>query len=179
MRIIAGRYRGRRIVSPKDLSTRPTPDRVREALFSMLGGRVVDARVLDLFAGTGALGLEALSRGANEVVFVETNATVLMQNIALLKASGTSILRLPADKALRQITQPFDLVFIDPPYAANLWHDSMQQLLQYRLLCARALVVCEHPTRGAVPQAPVGLHHKETRAFGDVSLSFYSMESPQ
>lgn len=120
MRIIAGKWRGRPLEAPPGAGTRPTADRVRETLFSMLASRIgsfEDLRVADLFAGSGALGLEALSRGAAETVFVESNpsaAAVIRRNAEKLGASvqviGGSALALPR-------SEPFDLIFADPPYA--------------------------------------------------------------
>ena len=121
MRVIAGRYGGRRLQAPPGAATRPTSDRVREALFSVLGDRVAGARVLDLFAGSGALGLEALSRGAERAVFIETDRaalTAIAANVQALAAAGrasiraTDALRLPRDG-------PFDLILADPPYEAG------------------------------------------------------------
>jgi 16S rRNA (guanine966-N2)-methyltransferase len=120
-RVIAGRYGGRRLQAPPGPATRPTADRVREALFSILGARVVDARVLDLFAGSGALGLEALSRGAAQATFVERAPAalrVLRANLAALGAeaevAGADVLRWL--RAASDGARQYDLVFLDPPY---------------------------------------------------------------
>ena len=122
MRIIAGKWRGRTIEAPPGQTTRPTADRVRETLFSMLASRLIsfeELRVADLFAGSGALGFEALSRGAASATFVESDAkaaTIIRRNAEKLGASaqilGNSALALPR-------SQPFDLIFADPPYAAG------------------------------------------------------------
>ena len=124
MRIIAGTHRGRPIVTPKGDSTRPTADRVREALFSMLASRLGDfegLRVLDLFAGSGALGLEALSRGAAHCTFVEQDKPAidaLKTNIAKLGLAGTEV-RATSVLALGPASQPYDLILIDPPYKSG------------------------------------------------------------
>ena len=118
MRIVAGEHRGRRLQAPRGRSTRPTADRVREALFSMLGD-VQGARVLDLFAGSGALGIEALSRGAASVVFVERdNAAVaaIRRNLDAIGAGETEVIRRDVLKFLTSCAESFDLVFVDPPY---------------------------------------------------------------
>lgn len=124
-RIIAGKYGGRRIDTPKGDGTRPTSDRVREAMFSSIQselGGFDDIRVLDLFAGSGALGLEALSRGAAFAEFVESNAkaaSVIKRNLTDLGASGT-VTRTTAEKYVaRPAPEPFDLIFLDPPYALS------------------------------------------------------------
>jgi 16S rRNA (guanine966-N2)-methyltransferase len=119
VRIVAGEFRGRRIQAPRGLRTRPTADRVREALFSMLGD-VFGARVLDLYAGSGALGIEALSRGAESVVFVERDAraaAVIERNLASLGLQA-AVVRQDAVRFLGRAEGPFDLVFCDPPYDA-------------------------------------------------------------
>ena len=117
MRIVAGRYKGRRLRMPRGAPTRPTADRVREALFSMLGD-VSGARVLDLYAGSGALGIEALSRGADSAVFVERDpraAAVIRANIEAVGANG-EVRRQDVLRFLASDQRPFDLVFCDPPY---------------------------------------------------------------
>nr|MBO6294465.1 16S rRNA (guanine(966)-N(2))-methyltransferase RsmD [Schwartzia sp. (in: firmicutes)] len=148
MRIITGRARGARLKTPKGLLTRPTSDRVKESLFSILGGRVVGRRVLDLFAGTGSLGLEALSRGAASAVFVDRatehvlreNAehTRLNETARILRGDVFSVLsRLAAEGAL------FDLVFCDPPYHKGLWERALTALDASPVLSEGALVIVE------------------------------------
>jgi 16S rRNA (guanine966-N2)-methyltransferase len=121
MRVVAGRYGGRRLIAPPGSATRPTSDRVREALFSVLGGSLQDARVLDLYAGSGALGIEALSRGAASAVFVDRSPHAIAAIRANLEALGidADVRRLEARAALRTASaraDAYDLVFLDPPY---------------------------------------------------------------
>ncbi len=130
MRIIAGTAKGRILKTPASI-TRPTMDRVRAAIFSMLGDRVPQARVLDLFAGTGAMGIEALSRGATTAVFVDQDkksTEVIGQNLALLKFSG-DIKQLDAMTYLEHQHEKFDLIFADPPYTSSKDVDFVQKLL--------------------------------------------------
>jgi 16S rRNA (guanine966-N2)-methyltransferase len=117
VRIVAGSFKGRRLVAPRGTHTRPTADRVREALFSMLGD-VDGARVLDLYAGSGALGIEALSRGAESAVFVEKDAKAVAAIERNLAAVGVDapILRQPVERFLAAAEGPYDLIFCDPPY---------------------------------------------------------------
>ncbi len=131
MRIIAGRWRGRVLVAPPGDATRPTADRTREALFSMLTSRVgsfEDLRVADLFAGTGALGLEALSRGAGHCTFVERDRdalAALKTNIEKLRATGTDV---RAQAAEGFAGGPYDIVFLDPPYGSSLGQKVLPRL---------------------------------------------------
>jgi len=120
MRIIAGKYKGQQLVTAKDHSIRPTTDRIKEYIFEILGNFVVDALVLDLFAGSGNLGLEALSRGAQSATFVDKSQSslrVLRRNLGKLKvAEPTQVIKKDVLTFLRQNKQPYDLIFADPPY---------------------------------------------------------------
>jgi 16S rRNA (guanine966-N2)-methyltransferase len=123
LRIIGGRWRGRRLSIPEAEGLRPTPDRVRETLFNWLQPYIAGASCLDLFAGTGALCLEALSRGAGQVVMVEKNAHVvesLRQHVAMLQAVNAGVVHADAVDFLRQTPQPFDIIFLDPPFKSDL-----------------------------------------------------------
>ncbi len=123
LRIIGGRWRGRRLSVPEAEGLRPTPDRVRETLFNWLQPHIAGATCLDLFAGTGALCLEALSRGAGQVVMVEKDAHVvecLRQHVATLQALNAGVVQADAVDFLRQTPQPFDIVFLDPPFKSDL-----------------------------------------------------------
>ncbi len=151
MRIITGTARGARLKAPRGLSTRPTADRVRESLFSILGSRVQGRRVLDLFAGTGSLGLEALSRGAAQAVFVDrATAGVLRDNAShthledKARILGSDVF--PAMERLAGAGERFDLVFCDPPYRRGLWERALKVLDDSPLLAEDALVVVEHGT---------------------------------
>lgn len=179
VRIIAGRLRGSRLPVPDRAGLRPTGDRVRETLFNWLQGRVAGCRALDLFAGTGALGFEAASRGAAEVVLVERDAGVadgLRASAARLHADG---LRVECADALAWLARPatmrFDLVFLDPPFSADLWSAAAAALGPW--LAGQALVYVERPVDGRF-EAPAGwILHREGRA-GDVRFELYAAESP-
>lgn len=153
VRIIAGKWRSRQVNFPASAGLRPTPDRVRETLFNWLGQDLTGCRCLDLFAGSGVLGFEALSRGASEVVFVERSAPARRAIAANAERLGSPPLRLIAGDALEfAATTPerFDVVFVDPPYATGLVETMLPRLP--RLLNAEALVYVENDRAIAVPQ---------------------------
>lgn len=174
MRVIAGRLGGRRLVAPRGLATRPTTDRVREALFSALGP-LGGASVLDLYAGTGALGIEAISRGAQRAVFVESARpalTALRENLAALDLGAvTRVLAQPVARPLPPGAGPFDLVFADPPYAALAEIPPLLAALA-PALAPGARVVLEHASRDAAP-ALAGLAARPTRVYGDTAITLY------
>ena len=168
MRIIAGKWKGRRLQAPAGSKVRPTADRVREAWMSILQGDLPAARVLDLFAGSGALGLEALSRGAQSADFVEMHAAslaTLRKNIELLQADDVTVHRVDALKFIRQLDgESYDIAFADPPYRMGLAADVATRWLASPF--SRVLSV-EHESREAMP--PGG----DTRRYGDSAITFY------
>lgn len=178
MRVIAGTLGGRSLVAPKGQATRPTSDRVREALFSMLGD-VTDTSVLDLYAGTGALGIEALSRGAARAVFVENARPALdalRRNLDSLNLrQTTSVISSPVAKAIRSLTANtrFDLVLVDPPYAdLDDAVEVVEALVRAGHCAENVRVVLEHASRDSGPEIK-GLEFEMTRRYGDTSVSFY------
>ncbi|HLL93083.1 MAG TPA: 16S rRNA (guanine(966)-N(2))-methyltransferase RsmD [Solirubrobacteraceae bacterium] len=180
MRVIAGRHGGRRLKTPTGTVTRPTSDRVREALFSMLG-QVEGCHVLDLFAGSGALGIEALSRGASGAVFVERNAravAVLRANLAALAlADDVARVRhvdaLSALRSARERVETYDLIFIDPPYRqAPAWADELAAILP-PLLSPAARVVVESATRAPL-ELPLEIERQ--RRYGDTSITIHRQQ---
>lgn len=184
MRITGGELRSRRLVAPRSTATRPTQDRVREALFSILTSQGVfegpAPRALDLYAGTGALGLEALSRGASHAVFVEKARDALRaldENVhALAVTAQATVLRVAVDRALFDAPRlraagPFDLVFLDPPYASLAETVALLPAL-VALLAPNATVVLEHASADT-PGEVVGLSLEDSRVYGDTALSLY------
>lgn len=147
VRIIGGKWRGRKIHFAESEGLRPTPDRVRETLFNWLMPYISEARVLDMFAGSGALGLEALSRGAAELLLLESAASVVTQlknSLALLKTEQATVLQQRAEYWLTQAyTSTFDIVFLDPPFASGLLPELLQQLENSACLAAHALIYVE------------------------------------
>jgi 16S rRNA (guanine966-N2)-methyltransferase len=175
MRVIAGRYRGRRLQAPPGAATRPTSDRVREALFSVLADRVGGARVLDLFAGSGALGIEALSRGAAEATFVDSaqaSIRVVKANLAALGATA-EVRRADARRFLRSASagaRQYDLVFLDPPYRlAGRLEGELTAALP-AVLAPDAAVVAESDRRAPLE---LGLPILDERRYGDTLIRIH------
>jgi 16S rRNA (guanine966-N2)-methyltransferase len=171
MRIIAGTHRGQRIAAPKGRDTRPTSDRVRENAFNLIGP-VDDAAVLDLYAGSGALGLEALSRGAATAVFVDDDrdaCRTIDANLEKLRLKG-SVLRQDAARALAQERRTFDLILCDPPYDSAALDRIAPQLP--RLLAPDGLLVYESSGRDDPPSVP-GLEVRTSRKYGSARLTLF------
>lgn len=178
LRIIAGALRGRRLATVPGLRTRPTADRTRESIFNIIGDAVRDAQVLDLFAGTGAYGIEALSRGAAAAVFVEIGRQalrVLHGNVAACGLEGRSrVIRWDAGRNLNCLGAgcgPFHLIFMDPPYHAGLVAPALQHLVDARCLAPGARIVVEHddlePVAAAAPYVL-----DDRRRYGKTLVSF-------
>jgi 16S rRNA (guanine966-N2)-methyltransferase len=166
VRIIAGRLRGSRIVVPDRPGLRPTPDRVRETLFNWLAPVIEGARCLDLFAGTGALGIEALSRGAASCTFVESDrelARRIEDDLARLDAGEARVVATDAESLLAGAPQPFDVVFLDPPFAANLWK-AIAARLERGWLARDAWIYVESPSDARFALPPTWRLHREGRA---------------
>jgi 16S rRNA (guanine966-N2)-methyltransferase len=175
MRVIAGTYGGRRLQAPAGLDTRPTSDRVREALFSILGERVAGATVLDLFAGSGALGIEALSRGAKEVTFVDNAAPAIRAIGANLEALGAdaTVVRAEARRFLggaSRAGRSYDLVFLDPPYRLGASIGSDLSAALAAISAPGAIVVAESDRRAPLE---VDLPLEDERRYGDTLIRIH------
>ena len=181
MRIIAGSARGRPLKGPRDARViRPTADRVRESLFNVLGQWMDGLSVLDLYAGTGALGLEALSRGASSLVMVDRDREALSlcreNSTALGFADRVRVVDRPVADAVAALSAEgarFDLVFADPPYAARVIPDLLALLVKHPLVTEGGLVVVEHDKREEAPQSAEGFQREDARRFGDTELTLY------
>jgi 16S rRNA (guanine966-N2)-methyltransferase len=183
MRIIAGRFRGRTLTSPTDESIRPTADRVRESIFDILSSRLGPVfeghRVLDLFAGTGAMGLEALSRGAATAVFVDTGAEargLIRDNIEMLGLGGVAkLLRRDATALGAAGTMgPFTLVFLDPPYGSGLGEQALISARDGNWLDPDATIVLEDSTDAKL-QPPQGFVIEDARRYGAAAVHFLAL----
>ena len=176
-KITGGQLGSRKLKSPKGMTVRPTPGRVKESLFSILLPRLEGSRFLDLYAGTGAIGFEAASRGAARVVAVEGNRDVVAAIEAAVAELGVGkiveVVAAPVDRALHRIEGPFDLVYADPPYAQGLPHTVFRLLLERGLLADDALVVYEHSARTILPEVP-GYRGVREEVYGDVALAFFT-----
>ena len=184
MRIVAGKFRGKTLLSPTDETIRPTADRVREAVFNILASRMsgpsLDGkRVLDLFAGTGALGLEALSRGATNVVFVDNGAEargLIRDHIEAFGAGGTTkLLRRDAtDLGPAGTIRPFDLIFLDPPYGKGLGEGALISARIGNWIAPGAVIVLEESSDVALA-LPDGFAVDDRREYGAAAVHFISM----
>jgi 16S rRNA (guanine966-N2)-methyltransferase len=172
LRIIGGEWRGRKLSFPAIPGLRPTPDRVRETLFNWLREVLPGARCLDLFAGSGALGLEALSRGAAEVVMVDHNPVVVAQlreHCRQLKAHNASVVQAEARVFLQETPQPFDIVFLDPPFNGGLLAPCLAELAARHWLTPTARLYLETDRRSPLPPLPADwtiLRHKQAGQVG-------------
>lgn len=202
MRVIGGTCRGRRLVAPKGRqTTRPTSDRIRESIFNIISQRVHNARVLDLFAGTGALGMEALSRGAASATFVDKSleaCNLIKENSTLLQFNdrstiihrdlsqpgqlftpGERTIQSSKDQAqtnLARAKKKFDLVFMDPPYGMGLIETVLANAVFIDLLAANALIVCEHYVREDPGANLSNLDIRDQRKYGKTRISFLTFQ---
>ena len=179
MRVIAGEFRGRKLLAPRGGRIRPTSDPVREAIFNILGPTWTYHEILDLFAGTGALGIEAISRGAGRAVFVEQGREALKILKGNLEALGLTsrarVLALAAKRGIKVLAEEgeaFDLIFMDPPYRKDLVGKTLQEIARRGILSTPGLIVAEHsPTEAITP--PLGLELSLQRRYGDTTISLY------
>ena len=182
MRIIGGKFKGHHLVSFQAGHIRPTTDRVKESLFNIISAEIEGARVLDLFCGTGSLGLEALSRGAAEVTFVEKNRKSIViteQNLAKLKIeNGYDIVTKDVLNFLKSYQgEPFDLVFADPPFTEEMAHDVMLAADASKIFADHTLMMIESGRREKIDGDYPNLTRYDVGEFGDKFLSFYKKKS--
>lgn len=182
MRVISGSARGMRLVALEGATVRPTLDRVRESLFNILAPRIQGAHVLDLFAGTGALAIEALSRGASNAVLVEWNAAairVIEKNLAhtrLAERAACRRLNLPAE--LERLQGRFDIVFCDPPYNFAETEVLFRTLQTKDMLAPDALVIFEYHSKMPPPEVVDALRITRVKTYGQTALAFYEQVAP-
>ena len=175
MRIISGEARGRKLKEPQGLDTRPTTDKVKESLFNIIQFELEGRRVLDLFAGTGQLGLEALSRGAEHCTFVDMRreATALVkENIRLCRFEDRA--RVAQEEALSFLCacrEKFDVIFLDPPYSSGLLEKSLEQLTRFDILREHGIIVCESGTDWSAPAMTPPYETGREYRYGQIKLT--------
>ena len=181
MRVITGSARGCRLKELEGMETRPTTDRVKEALFSIIQFDIEGRKVLDLFAGTGQLGIECLSRGADSAVFVDRRSDAVKLIRENLKTTNlTDRARVvPGDSMeyLRSLREKFDLIFLDPPYGVGLLEEAIGQIARFDILSPHGIIVAEHPVEKAAPalEKPYRLHR--TYRYGKIALTIYRRDA--
>ncbi len=179
MRVITGSVKGRRLEAPDGLDTRPTGDRIKEAIFDIIQFEIEGRRVLDLFAGSGQLGIEALSRGAKEAVFVDKRAeavAVIRRNLAHCKLDEASrVIAGDYRTALRSGVK-FDIVFLDPPYASGLLEEALGLISSFDIINDGGIIVCEIPSEKDLPELPAPYVKSKTYRYGKTSLIIYRKE---
>lgn len=184
MRVISGKYRGLRLKTLKGRQLRPTSDQMRETLFNVLGERIQAARLLDAYAGTGAVGIEALSRGAADVVFIEHHrpaAALIHENLRALGArGGFHVMVRPVWNALDRLEREgsqFEFVFLDPPYAEiREYHRTLRELARSRILLSASIVIVEHSRRCQLEESYGALRLARLLRYGESQLAFYYKE---
>lgn len=183
MRIITGKSKGRKLVGPneKDIYIRPTLDRVKEPLFSIIKQNILGARVLDLFAGTGNLGLEAISQGASYAVLNDKSPTalsIISTNVRLTHSENcVKISRKEYDKCIKSLEgDKFDIIFLDPPYATNFEQDALEKIVMFGILKKDGIIVLESDKTKEINENISGLQMKDKRTYGRVTLRVYILE---
>ncbi len=179
MRVVGGELRGRTLSAPKGAKTRPTSDRVREALFDILAPVISGSTFLDAFAGSGAVGIEAASRGARRVVFLESDRRALLALRRNLEETGVKgkVIPLTTSKGLiilAEDAEPFDLVFMDPPYRLATEAGTLaEKVVDLGLLAEDGLLILEHALQTPPAESLRGLETSDKRRYGNTNLSFY------
>lgn len=180
LRIIAGELKGRKLERIDTELIRPTSDRVREALFSILGDMVIDSRFLDLFAGSGSVGIEAFSRGAKEVVFVDAgNDSIKVLNSNLQKTNlieETEIIQADYAATVEKLAyqgRKFDIIFIDPPYKFGIALDAVRKIQEKNLLSKNGVIIVEHGSKDLIPEKIGIFEIFKEKKYGNICLSLY------
>lgn len=182
MRVISGKARGLKLNPPKNNEIRPTTDRVKESMFNIINEDVYDSIVLDLFAGSGGLGIEALSRNAKECVFVDLkkdSIEVLRSNIKKARVENESkILNCSCFEAIKKLSgQKFDIIFMDPPYFENLFVQTLEEISSTNLLSENGMIVVEHDSKEKLDDEINNLEKYKSKKYGNTTLSFYELKS--
>ena len=181
MRVITGSARGCQLKAPKGLDTRPTLDQVKEGLFSVIQFEIEGRRVLDLFAGSGQLGIEALSRGAASAVFVDAGreaVSVIGENLQRTHLQDRArVLRTDYLSYLNSCRETFDLVFLDPPYDNVFLENAIKRISEIDILSESAIILCERPSEKTLPPPPPGLRHCRDYRYGRAAVTIYRRDA--
>ena len=178
MRVITGTARGRKLKTPEGMDIRPTTDNVKESIFNIIQFDIEGRRVLDLFAGTGQLGIECLSRGAREVVFVDQSRDAVKIIKENLKACGFSAPVLQQDSlAFLHSCGSFDLIFADPPYDSGLYENVLETINSVDILSDGGIIVCESRRETSMPEMRAPYHKRKEYNYGKVKLCLYVKEN--
>ncbi len=193
MRVISGKVRGLKLNTPKNEDVRPTTDRVKESLFNIINPYIMESDVLDLFAGTGSLGIECLSRGANKCVFVDVSKesiSIVKSNIKKARVENEStVLNLDFKDAINKLkiqnnninklkiqNNKFDVIFMDPPYYENMFIDALEKIAEASLLKEDGIIIIEHDTKDKFPEEIKNLIQTKSKKYGNTTLTFYTLE---
>ena len=175
MRVISGLARGRKLKEPQGLDTRPTTDKVKESLFNIIQFELEGRRVLDLFAGTGQLGLEALSRGAEHCTFVDQRreaAALVKENVKLCRFEGQArVVQGESQAFLRACGEKFDVIFLDPPYQTNLLEQCIEKITRFDILREHGIIVCESGTEWTIPPLEPPYEAGREYRYGQIKLT--------
>ena len=177
MRIISGKFKRKKLLTPRNQTIRPTADKHRESLFNILTNNISGATVLDLFAGTGAMGIEAISRGAQFVVFIDKDIRLLMENIKRLNIDNeTQVIRWDIFRNLSCIKGKFfDIIIMDPPYRDKHIEKTLYHLMDSQCIKTETVIVAEHSVRDDI-LIPEGLERYESRHYGKTQFSFLRLQ---
>lgn len=186
MRVISGKYKGRKLNTPSDYDIRPTSDKVKEALFSIIANDLYGSKVLDLFAGTGSLGIEALSRGAEYCVFADNSKkslSLVRENLEHCKVEERTkiipgeyrkVLKNLADQVADGLEEHFDIILLDPPYNKGLIQEAFLLIREGNILSENGIIVAEHRKEEILPEQIQGFKRTKERRYGVVKLSIYN-----
>ena len=182
MRVISGCAKGHKLVAPQGINTRPTTDRIKETLFNVISADVYGSKVLDIFCGSGAIGIEALSRNARISYFIDNDdeaLNVLEQNLVHTKLKEKAIIiKSDAVEAIRKLglkEEKFDIVFLDPPYASDLYLSVLESVLKEGILSKEGIIIVEQSSKDDIPLIN-GLKLIKEKKFGTTKMSFWSLE---
>lgn len=172
MRIISGKFKGKTLLENKFNHIRPTTDKVKQAIFTKLQFEINGSRVLDLFCGTGAIGIEAISRDAEEVIFVDVNEKSVMltkKNLQAIK-SDAKVLKCDADHALNILNGKFDLIFLDPPYKSGLYEKTLKKIYEKDFLTDEGTIICEHSKDDTFDYSPFSVYDEKN--YGTITVTY-------